>query len=139
MTLHIHHVKECVCVHHIQKCAIRAWKHASGNMWKHIIIWHFKDKETWLFPTIFVLNGVQKKHTKTSKRHFIMKKVCTTQHNTNHSTMHKNEEQTCKTCRISTILTKPTKPINQTQQNINKTIFNNHISISQHIHKIQEN
>ena len=38
----------CVCVHHMQKCAIRAWIHARGNVWKHIIIWCFKDKETWL-------------------------------------------------------------------------------------------
>ena len=34
--------------------------------------------------------------------------------------MHKNEEQTCKTCRISII---PTKPIYHTHQNINKSIF----------------
>ena len=37
--------------------------------------------------------------------------------------MHKNEAQTCKTCRKGIILTKPTKPIKQTQQTINKTIF----------------
>ena len=38
--------------------------------------------------------------------------------------MHKNEKQTCKTYIISTILTKPTKPIHQTQQNINKPYSN---------------
>ena len=47
----------------------------------------------------------------------------------------KNVEQTCKTCRISIIPTKPTKPIYHTQQNNNKTIFNNHITTSQHIQK----
>ena len=40
---------------------------------------------------------------------------------------------------LETKRTKPKKPIYQTHQNINKTIFNNHISISQHIQKIQEN
>ena len=39
----------------------------------------------------------------------------------------KNEAQTCKTCRINIILTKPTKTLNQTQQNTTKqysiTIF----------------
>ena len=44
--------------------------------------------------------------------------ICTTQHK--HGTMHENEVQTCKTCRIGIILTKPTKPIHQTQENINK-------------------
>ena len=38
--------------------------------------------------------------------------------------MHKNEKQTCKTYIISIILTKPTKPIHQTQQNINKPYSN---------------
>ena len=91
------------------------------------------------YPYNLCIQWSPKRHTKTAKRHFIMNMVCTTQHNTKQSTMHKNEEQTCKTCRISIILTKPTKPIYQIHQNINKIIFNNHISISQHIHKIEEN
>ena len=60
-----------------------------------------------IIPTIFVLNGIQR-NTKISKRHFI---VCT--HNTKHSSMHKNEEQTHKICRTS-IITKPTKPYSTT-------------------------
>ena len=47
-----------------------------------------------------------------------MNMACT--NNTKHSTMHKNEEQTCKTGRISII---PTKSIYHTHQNINKIIF----------------
>ena len=38
--------------------------------------------------------------------------------------MHKNEKQTCKTCIVGIILTKLTKPIHQTQQNINKPYSN---------------
>ena len=96
----------------------------------------FQNQRNMIIPTNFVFNGIQR-DTKISKRHFIMNMVCTIQHK--HSTMYKNEEQTCKTCRISIIPTKPTKSIYQTHQHINKTIFNIHISISQHIYKIQEN
>ena len=38
--------------------------------------------------------------------------------------MHKNKKQTWKTCIIGIILPKPTKPIHQTQQNINKPYSN---------------
>ena len=55
-----------------------------------------------------------------------MDMICTTQHK--HGIMHKNEKQTCKTCIIGIILQKPTKPIHQTQQNINKPYSNNIIS-----------
>ena len=48
--------------------------------------------------------------------------ICTTQHK--HGIMHKNEKQTCKTCIIGIILIKPTKPIHQTQENINKPYSN---------------
>ena len=95
----------------------------------------FQKQRNMINPTNFVFHGIQR-NTKATKRHFIMNMICTTQHK--HNIMQKNEAQTCKPCRISIILTKPTKPINQTHQNINKTIFNNHISISQHIHKIKK-
>ena len=65
-----------------------------------------------------------------------MNMICTTQHK--HGTMHENEAQTCKTCSIGIMLTKPTKPIKQSQQNNNKTIFKRHIFKSQHKHKIKE-
>ena len=48
--------------------------------------------------------------------------ICTTQHK--HGIMHKNEKQTSKTCIIGIILTKPTKLIHLTQQNINKPYCN---------------
>ena len=54
-----------------------------------------------------------------------MDMICTTQHK--HGIMHKNEKQTWKTFIIGIILTKltkPTKPIHQTQQNINKPYSN---------------
>ena len=51
-----------------------------------------------------------------------MDMICTTQHK--HGIMHKNEKQTCKTCIIGIILQKPTKPIHQTQENINKPYSN---------------
>ena len=93
----------------------------------------FQNQGNMIIPTIFVLNGVQRNTQKHLRD--ILSWTWYAQHNTKHSTMHKNEEQTC---RISIILTKLTKPIYQTHQNINKTIFNNHISISQYKHKIQE-
>ena len=55
----------------------------------------FQNQRNMIIPTNFVFNGIQR-DTKISKRHFIMNMVCTTQHNTKHSTMHKNEKQKCK-------------------------------------------
>ena len=54
--------------------------------------------------------------------------ICTTQHK--YGIMHKNEKQTCKTCIISIILTKPTKPIHKTQQNIDNHILTSYFQIS---------
>ena len=48
--------------------------------------------------------------------------MCTTQHK--HGIKHKNKKQTWKTCILGVILPKPTKPIHQTQQNINKLYSN---------------
>ena len=97
----------------------------------------FQKQRNMIIPTIFVLNGVQRNTQKHLRD--ILSWTWYAQHNTKQSTMHKNEEQTCETCRISIILTKPRKPIYHTHENIKGSIFNNHIFISQHKHKIQEN
>ena len=63
-----------------------------------------------IIPTIFVLNGIQRDTQK-----YLRDILSWTwyAHNTKHSSMHKNEEQTRKICRTS-IITKPTKPYSTT-------------------------
>ena len=96
----------------------------------------FQNQRNMISPTTFVFHRIQRDIQTHLRDVFIMNVICTTQHK--HGTMHENEAQTCKTCRIGIILRKPTKPIKQSQQNHNKTIFNNYIFKSQHKHKIQE-
>ena len=125
-------MSKCVCV-----CASNAKMCKLGQSVKthnHIM---FQNQRNMIIPTTFVFNGIQRGTHKYLRD--MLSWTWYAQHNTKHNTMHKNDAQTCKTCRIGIILTKPTKPINQTQQNINKTIFNHRIFITHHKHKIQEN
>ena len=128
LALFTQHVKECVCV-----CIICKSVHLGQNVKTHNHLM-FQKQRKMIIPTIFVLNGVQRN----TKKNLIdiLSLTLYAQHNTKQSTMHKNEEKTCETCRVSIILTKPTKPIYHTHQNIKGSIFNNHIFISQHKHKI---
>ena len=131
LALFTQHVKrECVCASYAKVCKL-----GHENMQGAYNQLMFQKQRNMFIPTIFVLNGVQRNTPKHLRD--ILSWTWYAQYNTKQSTMHKNEEKTCETCRISIILTKPTKPINETHQNINKTIFNHHIFISQHIHKIQ--
>ena len=131
MTLNTQHVKVCVCV-----CIICKSAHLGQNVKTHNHLM-FQKQRNMIITIIFVLNGVQRNTQKHLRD--ILSWTWYAQHNIKQSTMHKNEEQTCETCRISIILTKPRKPIYHTHENIKGSIFNNHIFISQHKHKIQEN
>ena len=71
MALSTKHVKVCVC--QMQKCTLGQ----SVKTHNHMM---FQNQRNMIIPTIFVFNGIQR-NTKTSKRHFIMNMVCTTQHN----------------------------------------------------------
>ena len=110
-------------------CIICKSVHLGQNVKTHNHLM-FQKQRKMIIPTIFVL-----------QKHLIdiLSLTLYAQHNTKQRSMHKNEEKTCETCRVSIILTKQTKPIYHTHQNIKGSIFNNHIFISQHKHKIQEN
>ena len=99
----------CVCVRARVICK-SVQTRAKLKKIKKKIIWCFKIKKH-DYPYNLCTQWNPKRHTKISKRHFIMNMVCT--HNTKHSSMHKNEEQTRKICRTS-IITKPTKPYSTT-------------------------
>ena len=131
LALFTQHVKVCVCV-----CIICKSVHLGQNVKTHNHLM-FQKQRNMIITIIFVLNGVQRNTQKHLRD--ILSWTWYAQHKTKQSTMHKNEEQTCETCKISIILTKPTKPIYHTHQNIKGSIFNNHIFKSQHKHKIQEN
>ena len=82
-----------------------------------------KIKETWLsLHPLYSMESIETQENIHKTFYHGHDMHNTTQHK--HGIMHKNEKQTCKTCIIGIILIKPTKPIHQTQENINKPYSN---------------
>ena len=112
----------CVCVHHMKKCAYISCK---GQSVKYIII--ICSKHGNMIITKFCTQRSPKIHTKTSKYTFYQQ--CYAHHNTKHSIMN---EHVIKTCKTSIIPSNSTKPLYQYHQKLQKPMFINNISISQH-------
>ena len=81
MALSTKHIKVCVCV---CVCASNAKVCKLGQSVKTRNHMMFQDQRNMIISTTFVFNGIQR-DTKTSKRHFIMNMVYTTQHKPKYS------------------------------------------------------
>ena len=78
MALVTQHIKDCVCVHHMEKCAYKQLVVYKTQSVKHITISCSKHGKR-IIPKFCTRKNYTQKHL---NRHFINKMVCTPRHKT---------------------------------------------------------